>query len=47
MSNRLNQFEMFVEYRKLFFLEENSVVLNENSVEGKLCINIDLMSESS
>ena len=32
---------MFVEHWKLSVLEENNVVLNENSVEGKPCINIE------
>ena len=38
MRTRLNQFEMFVEHWKLSVLKENNVVLNENSVEGKKCI---------
>ena len=37
--NRLIQFEIFVEHWKLFILEEKNIVLNENSVKGKQCIN--------
>ena len=35
---------MFVEHRKLYVLEENNVVLDENSVEEKPCINIESKS---
>ena len=37
--NRLNKFEMFGEHENCLFQNENNVVLNENSVEGKPCIN--------
>ena len=30
---------MFVEHENCLFQNENNVVLNENSVEGKPCIN--------
>ena len=33
---------MFVEQRKISVLEGNNVVLNENSVGGKPCINIEI-----
>ena len=36
---RLNQFGMFEEHDNCLFENENYVVLNENSVEGKPCIN--------
>ena len=35
---RLNQFEMFEEH-KTVYQDENNVVLDENSVEWKPCIN--------
>ena len=36
--------ELFVEHWKLSVLERNNIVLNENSVEGKQCINIESKS---
>ena len=36
---RLNQFVMFGEHENYLFQNENNVVLNENSVERKPCIN--------
>ena len=36
---RTNQFEMFGEHENCLFHNEKNVVLNENSVEGKPCIN--------
>ena len=44
LRNRLNQFEMFVEHWKLSILEENYIVLNEDSVEVKPCINREIKS---
>ena len=41
---RPNKLKMFVEHWKLSVLEENNVVMNENSVEGKPCINIEIKS---
>ena len=38
-STRLNQFENFGEHENYLFHNENNVVLNEKSVEGKPCIN--------
>ena len=37
--NWLNQFENDKEHENCLFQNENNVVLNENSAEGKLCIN--------
>ena len=37
--NGLNKLEIFVENLKLSVLEENNIVMNENSVEGKPFIN--------
>ena len=36
---RLNQFVMFGEHENYLFQNENNVVLNENSIEEKPCIN--------
>ena len=36
---RLNKFEIFEEYENCLFQNENNVVLNEKSVEGKQFIN--------
>ena len=38
---RLNQFEMFVEHESCLFQNEQNDVMNENSVEGKPCINME------
>ena len=37
--NRLNQFEIFEEHENCLFKNETNVVLNDNSVERKPCIN--------
>ena len=40
LRTQLNQFEMFVEYWKMSIL----VFLNEDSIEGKSCINREIKS---
>ena len=45
LRTRLNQFETIVGHWKLSVLDENNIVLNENSVEGKPCINRESKSD--
>ena len=42
---RPNQFEMVGDHENCLFQNENNVVLNENSIERKLCINRERKSD--